>query len=87
MRRPSVLFPHPLSPMSPTVSPRRTRSETPSTARRSLSLREKKPERTAKYLPRPSVATSVRGRAAAVASPRDPPGGARACVSALTEER
>ena len=33
MRRPSVLLPHPLSPTRPNVSPRRTRIETPSTAR------------------------------------------------------
>src|SRR5262245_7199625 len=68
MSLPSVLFPHPLSPTSPIVSPRRTLSDTPSTARRSCVVRPKKPCFTGKYFASFSVPRSVRALSFGAAS-------------------
>jgi len=48
--RPSVVFPHPDSPTSPSVFPASTDSETPSTARTLVSSAEKNDFRTGKVL-------------------------------------
>src|SRR5262249_22968296 len=68
MSLPSVLFPHPLSPTSPIVSPRRTLIDTPSTARSSCVVRPKNPCFTGKYFASFSVPRSVRARSLGAAS-------------------
>ena len=70
MRRPSVLLPQPLSPTRPIVSPRRTRSETPSTARTKRAERPNQPDSHGEVL---RDALGGRERARAVA-PSGPPG-------------
>src|SRR2546426_2335055 len=47
--RPTVVFPHPLSPTSPRVSPRRISKLTPSTARTKPAARRRSPPRIEKY--------------------------------------
>src|SRR2546426_3713062 len=47
--RPTVVFPHPLSPTSPRVSPRRISKSTPSTARTNPAARRNSPPRIEKY--------------------------------------
>src|SRR5579864_1723784 len=49
-QRPIVVLPEPLSPTSPSVSPRRMANDTPSTALTSATWREKTPAVTGKYL-------------------------------------
>src|ERR1019366_1471498 len=65
IRRPSVLLPQPLSPSRPIVSPRRTRIDTPSTARTKRPDRPNHPPSTGKYFATRSVAARVRGLASA----------------------
>src|SRR5438093_9249891 len=64
--RPAVVFPHPLSPTRPTVSPRGMSRSIPSTARTAPTSRRRRPPRIGKYLRRRR--TSTRGSATGPAS-------------------
>ena len=78
MRRAVVLLPQPVSPTMPSVSPRRTSSETPSTAWTAPSPRPRTPRDSGKCLTRSRISTRLSGRAhrRAARPRRAPPRGA-----------